>query len=412
LNVVINTRRTVDPSPGWIRRFLLVRYRLMPWWLRVIIIWAISRVVTTSMMLVFAYWQQANPWTGAHPNYLQFAQFWDSGWYHGIAMTGYPTVLPLDATGHIAQNAWAFLPGYPFLVRLLMEITTGSWDVVSVVVSVLFSLAGAIIFYRLMRLVTPSSTAMFSVVLLCVAPLSPIMQVSYAESMYAFFLTLALYFVLRRRYLVMIPVVAVMAMTRPSGLAFALMLGLHFCYRWFTRKRDPFPRREILMAGGATAFSLLAGLAWPAIAWIATGVPSAYTQTELAWRAAYVGRGELVPFSAWVDAAEFWMPGPIGIIVLCLLIVLFAVVLFLPAVKRLGVDLRLWLASYALYLLAVFFPQSSTFRLLMPMSPLLGAIAGPRSRIYRVVVVVLALAAQWGWIYLFWWSNGYDWTPP
>ena len=46
--------------------------------------------------------------------------------------------------------------------------------------------------------------------------------------------------------------------------------------------------------------------------------------------------------------------------------------MFTPAVKRLGVDLRFWVASYALYLLAVFFPQSSTFRLLMPMFPLLG----------------------------------------
>ena len=33
---------------------------------------------------------------------------------------------------------------------------------------------------------------------------------------------------------------------------------------------------------------------------------------------------------------------------------------------------RLWAASYALYLLAVFFPQSSVFRLLMPMAPLAG----------------------------------------
>jgi hypothetical protein len=385
---------------------------MTPWWLRVAVIWAISRVVTTAMMLVFAEWQQPSPWAGAHPDYLQFAQFWDSGWYHTIATSGYPTVLPLDAGGHVAENAWAFLPAYPGLVRLLMEISGAPWEIVSVVVSVLFSLAGALAFYRLMRLVTSQSTALFSVVLLCVAPLSPIMQVSYAESMSAFFLTLALYFVLRRRYLVMLPVVAVMAMTRPTGLAFAMMLALHFGYRWFTRRRDPFPLREMVMAAGATAFSLLVGLAWPLVAWIATGTPSAYTDTELAWRAAYVGYGALTPFSAWIDAAGFWMPGPVGIIVLCLLVALFVVVLFLPPVKRLGVDLRLWLASYAVYLLAVFFPQTSTFRLLMPMSPLLGAIAEPRSRIYRVIVVAVVLVAQWGWIYLCWWSNGYDWTPP
>jgi hypothetical protein len=364
------------------------------------------------MMVIFAYWQKPTFWAGAHPNYLQFAQFWDSGWYHTIATSGYPTVLPLNASGHVAENAWAFLPAYPGLVRLLMDVSDAPWEIVSVVVSVVFSLAGALAFYRLMRLVASPSTALFSVVLLCVAPLSPIMQVSYAESMNAFFLTLALYFVLRRRYLVLLPAVAVMAMTRPTGLAFAMMLALHVGYRWLTRKRDPFPLREMLMAAGATAFSLLAGLAWPVVAWIATGSPSAYTDTELAWRASYVGYGALMPFSAWIDAAGFWMPGPVGIVALCLLVALFVVALFLPPVKRLGVDLRLWLASYAVYLLAVFFPQTSTFRLLMPMSPLVGAIAQPRSRIYRVTVVVVALAAQWVWIYLCWWSNGYDWTPP
>ncbi|MCU1506109.1 MAG: Membrane protein [Microbacteriaceae bacterium] len=407
----MNARRAVDPRSGQIGRFLLVRYRLTPWWLRVVVIWAISRVVTTAMMLVFAYWQKPSYWAGAHPNYFQFAQFWDSGWYHTVATSGYPTVLPMNGA-HVADNAWAFLPAYPAVVRVLMDISGAPWEFVSVFVSVAFSLAGAIAFYRLMRLVLPSSTAMFSVVLLCVAPLSPIMQVAYAESMHAFFLTLSLYFLLRRRYLVMMPAVAVMALTRPSGLAFALLLALHFGYRWFTRKRDPFPLREMLKAGGATVFSLLVGLAWPLIAWIATGSPSAYTDTELAWRASYIGYGELMPFSAWIDAARFWVPGYAGVFALFLLVALFVVALFLPPVKRLGVDLRLWLVSYALYLLAVFFPQSSTFRLLIPMSPLLGAIAQPRSRIYRVTVVVVALAAQWCWIYLCWWSSGYDWTPP
>ena len=56
--------------------------------------------------------------------------------------------------------------------------------------------------------------------------------------------------------------------------------------------------------------------------------------------------------------------------------------------RRLGVDLRFWMLSYSLYLLAVFFPQSSTFRLLMPLSPLLGAVAQPRSRLYRACLVV------------------------
>jgi hypothetical protein len=68
-------------------------------------------------------------------------------------------------------------------------------------------------------------------------------------------------------------------------------------------------------------------------------------------------------------------------------------------VRRVGVEVRLWCASYLVYLLAVFFPQSSIFRLLFPLSPLWGAVAVPRSRAWRVGVLVCCLVGQWWWIY-------------
>lgn len=391
-------------------------YRLTPWYLKVGVVWLLSRVVTTLLILLFASWQQQNPWTGARPDYFSFAQLWDSTWYHIVAVAGYPSELPLTDDGHVGESAWAFMPGYPMLVRLLMVITGLPWEPISVVVSFAFSLGTALVFYRLMLQRLPSATALFSVVLFCVAPLSPILQVSYAEPMYLFLLTLALLLLVQRRYSLLFPVVAVMALTRPSGLAFALAMGLHVVYRWWVRRREPFPLAEGLLAIGVTVFSLVMGFAWLLIAWAVTGSPSAYTDTELAWRMPYIGYVDLVPFTAWVQGAGFWSAewgiGPLGYLLLALLVIGFFAALFLPAVKRLGVDLRLWLLSYGLYLLAVFFPQSSTFRLLMPMSPLLGAVAGPRSPIYRVSIVLLFIAGQFGWLYLCWWSNGYDWTPP
>jgi hypothetical protein len=68
--------------------------------------------------------------------------------------------------------------------------------------------------------------------------------------------------------------------------------------------------------------------------------------------------------------------------------------------------------SCGLYLLAVFFPESSTFRLLRPMFPLLGAVAQPKSVAYRVSVVLVFIAAQTGWLLLCWGVDGADWTPP
>ena len=143
------------------------------------------------------------------------------------------------------------------------------------------------------------------------------------------------------------------------------------------------------------------------IAGIATGDPGAYLATELAWRRHWIvgGVDGFVPFEGWVQASQFWfdlwgMPTWWGPVALVLLVVGAAVALLRARqVRALGPDLRLWSASYLLYLLAVFFPQSSTFRLLLPLSPLWGAVAVPRSRVWRVGVLVCCLLGQWLWIY-------------
>lgn len=393
-------------------RAALIRYRMTPWWLRVAVIWVVARAISTAILLWFASQQGANAWTGPRPDYLAFAQLWDSTWFHIVAVSGYPTELPLNADGQVQQNAWAFLPAYPFLVRGLMAVTGLPWAPLSVFVSVAFSLAGTLMVYRVMRLVLPQNTALFAVVVFSVAPLSPILQVSYAESLSLFLLATTLYLLMTRRYLVMAPVVAVLALTRPGALALALALAGYAAYRYAVRAREPFELRERILVSGVTVFTAMMGFAWPAIAWLVTGSVTAYTDTELAWRASYVGYGELIPFTPWFQGAAFWMPGPVGIIVLVVVIVGFFSALFLPSVRRLGPALRLWLASYALYLLAVFFPQSSTFRLLIPLFPLAGAIAQPRSRVYRVLVVLLSILGQAVWVYCCWWVDGRDWTPP
>jgi hypothetical protein len=408
-------RGIVDPAPT--DRAGRVAALATSWWTKVLVVFVLSRVVSTVILLIAAAGQQQNPWTGAAPGYFDFAAIWDGHWYYLIAGFGYPSDLPLTDDGHVSENAWAFMPGYPAVVRILMLVTTLDFPVAAVIVSVGFALAAAMVFYRLMLLVLPPSAALFSVVLFCVAPLSPVLQVAYAESMHLFLLTLALYLLLQRRYWTMVPVIAVMALTRPSGLAFALMMAMHVIFRFVTRTRDPYPTGQRVASVVVGLFSAVMGVAWVLIAWAVTGSLTAYTDTELAWRAPYVGYGELLPFAPWFQATGFWaswwgIPQPLLIVALVLVVVGFFASLFTPFARRLGPDLRFWLASYALYLLAVFFPQSSTFRLLMPLFPALGVIAQPRSRLYRVALVALCIAGQIAWVNVGWRVDGYDWTPP
>lgn len=399
---------------------VIERARRAPWWAHVLLVFAASRVVTTTILLAFAAAQPENPWTDAAPGYADFATIWDGHWYFIIAAVGYPVELPLDAAGHVGENAWAFLPLYPGIVRVLMLATGLPFDVLAVAVSVGFAAGAALVFHRLMTRVMPGS-ALFATALFCFAPLSPILQVGYAESLQLFLLFVALLLVLERRYLLLVPVAAALAFTRPGALALALLLGLHAIHRFASRRTDAFPLRErvaLVVAGLSTA---ALGFAWLGVAGLVTGSPTAYLDTELAWRAVYVGREEFVPFTPWFQGARWWLwwngvPDPlawwIGGVLLVVTVAAAAILLVSPVGRRLGVDLRLWLVSYALYLLAVFFPQSSVFRLLMPLAPGLGMLALPRSRAYRAGVLALFVALQVGWTAIGWRVDGADWTPP
>jgi hypothetical protein len=384
----------------------------VPWWVAVVVVFGLARAVTTVFMLVLAAAQPENAWTGASPRYVDFASMWDGRWYNIVAFSGYPATLPVTEDGYVGENAWAFMPVYPLVVRIVMTVTGMEWAVAAAAVSLLSGFGAALVTYVLFRERLDERTSLFGVVVFSVAPVSPVFQVAYAESLHLLLLASALLLLLKRRYGLLIPVVIVMGFIRPSALAFALLLLVHLVIRLVRRGRDPFVGADLPVASIAVVVSVVVGLAWPVIAWVVTGSMTAYTDTELAWRAAYIGHQHLIPFTPWFQGLEWWVGSRWGWLVVVVLVVGFAATLFMRPVRALGVDLRVWIASYALYLLAVFFPQSSTFRLLAPLFPLAGAIAVPRSRVYRVVVVVGSLVLQWGWLLIAWRVDGYDWTPP
>ena len=392
----------------------MARTRLA-WWIKVSLIFLLGRAISTAMLLVLAGQQAENAWTDAQPSLWDFSSMWDGRWYNIIAEVGYPTQLPLTEDGHIAENAWAFMPVYPALVRGVMVLTGLPWNIAAVIITVVCAYVATLVFYKLLTRFVPAQQALFAVLLFSVAPVSPLFQLAYAESMQLMLIVIALYLLVRRKYSWMIPVVLVLSVTRPGSLAIALTLVLHWIYREVQKAR--FPLKEKVLVAAVALIAAFSGVVWLFIAGVVTGMPTAYLETELAWRSAYIGYQELVPFTPWIFAAQWWTtnfgyPEVAGYVLLATLVIGFVIFLFTPAMKRLGVDIRFWLISYALYLLAVFFPQSSTFRLLAPLFPALGAIAAPKSKVYRVTMTVLFIALQWGWLLICWRIDGYDWSPP
>ncbi|MDR6865543.1 hypothetical protein J2Y69_000125 [Microbacterium resistens] len=378
----------------------------MPASVGVLAIYLVARLLTTGMLGLAAVMSGPASRFGAHAGIGDFVLAWDAQWYWYIAVHNYPTQLPVTPEGAVTENSWAFMPLYPKLAQLV-GLPFGSWGAGALIVSLVAGYFACLVMYRMMSRRIGRTAAIWSTVFLAAGPLGALFQVGYAEVLCLLFLLLALDGLIRRRYVRLYVLIPLMGFTRPGVLAFALLLGLVLVMRWWRRRTDPLGGREIAHFLALGALGTIVGFSWQIIAGIVTGEHDAYLTTELSWRKNWTKEEAhgFFPFEGWVTAAQMWfriwgLPGWVGIVVLVLLVAAAAaMLLFGPRVKRLGPEIRLWSASYLLYLLAVFFPQSSTLRLLFPLAPLWGAVAIPRSRLYRWGVLVVCLALQWLWIF-------------
>lgn len=387
--------------PGGSRRSR-VSLGSVPRWLALAGIIVGSRLVSTAMLLWFANGQAENPWTAAKPDLLDFSRIWDSHWYRIIAESGYPTELPVDDEGRVGESAWAFMPIYPLLVRGLMAFTGAPFALVSVIVSVVAFAGFIVVADRLFRHLLGDVRSLAAVAIVAFAPVSPIFQVGYAESLGMLLLAVALVALVERRWWVVAVIVPLASLTRPLGVPLALALVILVVVTWRDR-RDRRPRLLLAVVGGLSA------LAWPAIAGIVTGRPTAYLDTEFAWRRPYVGDEAHVWGTGWWHSAEWWFPDYAPWVIGGLVAVVIGIAA-LPATRRLGTVALTWSGSYLVYLVMVLFPQSSVFRLFAPMFPLAGVVA--QRRWSTVGSIVVGIIGQFFWVKWFWSVEGSDWTPP
>ncbi|WP_439592293.1 hypothetical protein [Microbacterium sp.] len=394
----------IEPAPP--RRRFALSWRESPIPVRIGILYVLSRLVTTGFFLIAAELSGPTSRFGENATLGSLALGWDAQWYWYAAVNGYPVDLPTNDAGQVAENAWAFMPIYAYLARLI-GIPLGAWGAGAVFISLVAGFFACLVLFRMLRPRLDEGSALWAVLFFASGPLAALFQVGYAESLFLLMLFLSILAVMRRRYAWLYLLIPLMGYTRPGVLAFALFLGLHGIHRWLTRRTEPLPTRQIVHIVLAGLLAVVVGFSWQLIAGFVTGDAGAYLATELAWRRNWIGdaSAHFIPFEGWVLAAGFWfqtwgLTAVTGYVALGILVLgLAALLLFEPHVKRLGPDIRLWSASYLVYLLLVFFPQSSVFRLLVPLSPLWGAVAIPRSRPWRVGVLVVGIALQWWWIY-------------
>lgn len=387
--------------------------------LRVAAIYVAARLVTTLFLLLAAGLSGFGSRMGADATLADTVVAWDGTWYWVVAFSGYPSELPSTDAGQVAENAWAFLPLYPYLAQVV-SLPFGQWAIGALIVSLAAGYGASVVLFHLLRIRVDDATALWAVAFFASGPLAALFHVGYAEALNLVWLFCALWCVARRRYGWLYLLIPFMAFTRPGVLAFSLFLGIFGIWRWFTRAREPLRGREITHIIALGLLAAVAGFAWQFIAGAVTGDSGAYLATELAWRRNWVaGEATFAPFEPFLAGVAFWfetmwhLPLAVGYVVVgAVLLLIGGALVFLPAVRRLGMEIRLWSASYLVYLLLVFFPQSSIFRLLVPLSPLWGAVAVPRSRVWRVGVLVACLAGQWWWIYNMYALGAQSWQVP
>lgn len=384
---------------------------------RIAIIYLLARLTTTGFFAIAAASSPPGSRFGMQPTLGDYILGWDAQWYWTVAVFGYPSTLPLNDAGQVTENAWAFMPVYAYLSQF---VGLGDWGAGALVVSLVAGFLACLALHRLLRRRIGSTAALWAVAFFACGPLAALFQVGYAESLFVLLLLIALDLASRHRYGWLYLLIPVMGFTRPGVLAFALFLGLHGIARWAAREREPLPARDVVHIVALGALTTAVGFSWQVIAAAVTRDPGAYLKTELSWRRNWLvdPSADFVPFDGFVRGAEFWaaqwgMPAWAGWVILAVLVIGAAYALLRARnVRSLGVDVRLWSASYLLYLLAVFFPQSSTFRLLFPLTPLAGALAVPRSRAYRWGVLLVCLLLQLLWILAMYGSAQTFWQVP
>lgn len=379
------------------------RLRRLPWWIQVGLVWLLSRLYTVAVFLVVARQQGPNPWTTQRPGYLDYIAGWDAGWYRRIFESGYPAVLPRLGDGRVAPNEWAFLPVYPYLVKAVNLATGLPWAWAAPILSSLASLLLCLLMYRLFRLRASARNALFAVALFGLQPAAPVLQIGYAESLALLLIVAILLCLLRQRYLLALPLVLVLSLTRPVIVPVAFLLAVWTIGQVLFRRRTGVPTRHLVQLAVLTVSAAAAAAIWPLTVEAVTGVDGAYFQVEYAWR----GGGDFLPYElAAVVGRRLFGPW-LGLLAPLVFAAAFTWVMLSRPVRRLGPVLWIWTGAIVGYVMAVAAPNTALPRQLLPAFPLLLALGlvSP-SRAYRVVLLLGAAASQLLWVGWLWhWSG-------
>lgn len=344
-----------------------------------------SHLLSLAILVAGWLWQQRLEVDAGLPpvSLRQFWSQWDAGWFLTIVADGYPARLPLDEAGAVAQNPWAFLPGFPMLVRGVAGLlgTDPLWT--GIVINQAATLIAVLALIDLVRRVQPQSGLTGPALALGVFAASPVLWMFYSEALFLAIVAAVLDLLVAGRFWPALVLSAVACTVRPVGAALVATTVAVAAHRLLSDRRE----RRGLRPGAwrlviAAVIAVGAGVFWPITAWAATGETRALFLSYRAWGA------DGTPVIAWLPF--FRTPYEyLGLV--C--VIAAATILWLRG-GQLPFPLRAYGWIYLAALVLLGWPSSSTVRHLLGLVPL-----------FLVVDVTRAVLGWWA-IFLtakLWW---------
>jgi hypothetical protein len=384
--------------------------------LTVLVVYLLSRLVALAAMWVAATWFQNPAGVGhTHPVLGDLFGLWDGVWYQRVVADGYPVPLPVDAdSGRVTYSTWAFYPLYPYLVKGLMA-TGLPFTAAGLALNLVLGAVAAVLVWAVLRTDVHADRqpqrdrlALVAAMLWCFYPTTAVLLKPYTEALAVTLVAAALLLLVKRRYLLVALVAIPLGFTRGVAPALAVVVLIHLVVRW---REDRAAGARPLTGQRPAAVAMLASLAvsavaWPVVAAVVTGVPTAFFDVQAAWGQ----RPEEGPFVLWFEWA--WAAkGLAGVVVLVALVATYIALVLGRHGRWISVEARAWALAYPLYLFAVVRPITSMWRFLLldvPIAALLASVAMrtangqsvvPHWR-RRVAVVLVVLVGG-----ILWWTT-------
>lgn len=421
------------------------RFAALPAWAQVASVWALSRLWGFIVFWIVSMQQvaaQQRVGDGHRPGLLEYMGWWDAEWYERIYMDGYPSQLPVDGKGVVAHNTWAFLPAQPKIAGIIADTTGIPFAISTVLLSVAVSFALAWVLYLLfvgclnwrehgvfetrVSLNSPHrSTAVWAVAAYGFCGPAAVFVTGYAEALTIFAIALFVLLLAQDRYLWALPVAFLAAQSRPVGVPLGALAGVWWLYCLVAEYRVRSagqPRassgRVFLAAFAARAVHLLSALTVCFFAFThalhaayKTGRLDAYLATELGWSGRTVEDGQHYVVQ-WVNELSLylnrWSTGAIITLIMAGFAAYFLWLFSRSTRTLLHPVMLIWCVCYAVYLGIFWLPQSSTFRILLPLFPFALVLMsyGKDSKTYRWLMVLSGVLMQLVWVGWLWHSHG------